>query len=791
MEHSPPTSNERSPSGAPRRTGTRSAWMDRLRPELLPALTSAILATVIGAWIISLWSANLHAPLYVGGDNNLNLAAIKGILEHGWYLTNHNLGAPLGQQLYNYPAYSGDSLYLAMIEIIGIPFSNPAAVENLFFLICFPLIALSAYATWRALRISVGVSIVCAVLFTLLPIHFADGEGHLFLGSYFTVPLGCFLVLAVFADKALFIRDPRRTGIRSYLTWRSGATVLACIVMGCSDNYYAVFTAALLTFAAVITFIAMNSRRALVGGLVAVVLVLVTVGLNGLPTVIYQSQHGKDPAVGQRQPFESDLYGLSLADLVLPVGDHRLKPFAELAERYQSTAPAPVGEGHTANLGLIATIGFLLLALALASRAMGGRALRLDPRFTYAALGAWIAFLIATVGGLGTIFAYVVSPQLRAWNRISIFIAFFALTGSALLLDWVRARIGFTGRRRALFATLLTALLAIGLLDQTTTSMTPPYKSANAEYFSAARFVDAIQHQLPSGSAVFQLPYVPFPENPPVNKMVDYDELDGYLHSSSLRWSYGQLKGLPSDWESIAVNQPLPLMLAEVAAAGFKGIYIDTFGYTDGGAALFAQLGPALGTQPLVSSEGRYYFYSLAHYDEILRARYSPAQMSGLATAALYPLSLNFSTGFYGLETLGALTWHWAQRHSTIEILNSSHATRSATFTARVAGGSTRASRLTIRYPEGSVKVVQISSRETPLTLHLVLKHGKNDIRLNTSAPATPGVPGDTRSLFVRFSNTTLVEPAACLPTPSHVRTIHKGHTDTLCNAGPMPQLTQ
>jgi hypothetical protein len=789
---SPHDAGELPDSQSAESSSTASKWTGRLGPDLLGALAAALLATSIAVIALHVWQANLRVPLYMtsGGDFTFGLAAIKSILEHGWYLTNSGVGAPLGQHLYDYPVFSGDSLYLLMIKVIGIPFSNPAAVENLFYLLCFPLIAMSAYAGLRVLGISIGASIVCAVLFTLLHYHFYNGEGHLFQGSYFTVPLGCCLFIAAISGKALFGRRAKERGVRSYLTWRTGAVVLACVIMGCSDNYYAIFTAALVLAAAALRFLASRSLRALASGTLVAALVLATVALNGLPTLIYTSQHGGDPAVGHRLPMESDMYALSLADLVLPIAGDRIEALSQLTEEYQATATAPVGEGHTATLGLIGTLGLLGLAIAFVMRALRADRLRVaDPRYAYAALGAGLAFLIGTVGGVGTIFAYVVSPQLRAWNRISVFIAFFALMGVGLMLDALGRRIGSdTPRRRWGFAVCLAAVLAIGVLDQTGPSMAPPYKAEAAEYFTDARFVDAIQHQLPAGASVFQLPYVPFPENPPVNRMEDYSELIGYVHSTSLRWSYGQLKGLPSDWESVVVNQPLALMLAEVSAAGFKGIYVDTFGYTDGGAALSSALSSELGVKPLVSADGRLLFFNMALYNQRLRQHYSGAQLTQLAASALYPLQMNFGAGFYGLEAQGENTWHWALQSSSLDLFNPSKIARAVNFTATAATGLAKRSSLVVTYP-GNVSVhTTVNSHGTTLSAHLTLAPGHNLVHFLTNAPLAQ-YPPDTRLLALQIRNATISQPALCLPllSPGGRRS---GAARTLCASASQPQLT-
>ena len=93
-------------------------------------------------------------------------------------------------------------------------------------------------------------------------------------------------------------------------------------------------------------------------------------------------------------------------------------------------------------MGVVATIGFLwLLVVALLTLVASARRMAIDERFRHASAATVIAFLLATVGGISTLINYWVTPQLRAWNRISVFIAFFSFVAVALLLDRL-------GRRR-------------------------------------------------------------------------------------------------------------------------------------------------------------------------------------------------------------------------------------------------------------------------------------------------------------------------------------------------------
>ena len=59
------------------------------------------------------------------------------------------------------------------------------------------------------------------------------------------------------------------------------------------------------------------------------------------------------------------------------------------------------------------------------------------------------ALLLATTGGLGAVFGFAVSPLIRCYNRMSIFIAFFALAAVALGLARVVRSARSGPRRRA------------------------------------------------------------------------------------------------------------------------------------------------------------------------------------------------------------------------------------------------------------------------------------------------------------------------------------------------------
>jgi hypothetical protein len=564
------------------------------------AALAALLSALFGFLVIQPWDGDLDVPYLYIADANFYHSEVKGILEHGWFWRNPNLGAPEGQQLFDYPGLSGDPLNVLLMKLIGLFTSDAAVVMNVFFLLTFPLIGLAAYLVLRRLTVSVPVSIACSILYTLLPYHFWRGELHLVLSAYYVVPIGAYLVLAVLGDRPLWAR------------WRlTLATLALCAVIAFASAgyYYAAFTVILVAAVAVIRAVVTRSKRPLSEGAAVVGAILALSLVTLAPSLVYWAKHGTNDEATQRLRYESELYGLKLTQLVLPHDRHRIDWLADLRQDYESWFPATEATLST-PLGVVAAVGLLwLLAVSLLQLASPGRPVT-SPLHGQAALATLLALLIAWTGGISLWIAGV-WPQIRSWNRLSIFIGFFALLAVGLLLD--RALRALSSRRHGalLGAWLLLVVLAVGVLDQTSAAYKPDYPALEAEYGSDGEFVAAIEERLPAGAMVFQLPYRRFPETQPLSRMADYDLMRGYLHSDDLRWSYGFMKGRAGDPSPALAGQPTEQMVRDVAAAGFSGIYVDRYGYEDLAAELGMELRLATGEEPIESPNSRLWFFEL------------------------------------------------------------------------------------------------------------------------------------------------------------------------------------
>src|SRR3954467_15517640 len=129
----------------------------RERRRRLPALAAyagaAAVSMLAATFLLDLPRADLRVPFEYRGDAFLYSAVIKSTLEHGWFWTNPSLGAPGVLQLYDYPNVAHESLHLLLLKAMGLFTHDWGLLLNLYFLLGFPLITLTAMATLRRCRV--------------------------------------------------------------------------------------------------------------------------------------------------------------------------------------------------------------------------------------------------------------------------------------------------------------------------------------------------------------------------------------------------------------------------------------------------------------------------------------------------------------------------------------------------------------------------------------------------------------------------------------------------------------
>lgn len=589
------------------------------------AYALALLACLlILVWVLKLPSESfsLHVPFDYGGDALNAAVTVKGIIEHGWYLHNDNLGAPTGLSMLDYPM--ADNLHLAVIKIISFFTSDYAVVMNLFYLATFPLTVLTSMFVFRRLSLSYSLAVAGSLLFAFLPYHLLRGEWHLFLSAIYVIPLTVLTIVRLTSDSPPFIKHDEN-GRAAYDFWSLRTLGYAGIALltGSAGIYYAVFACFFLAVAGAYAVFVRHSLKSLMAAGICVGLVAVTLLVNISPSLIYRHENGPNEAVAQRSWLEAQVLSGTLTQMILPVTDHRLGFLRDLKEQFNDADTTFVNskgwhflnENDLSSLGLIGSMGLVFLLGWLVF--VRGR--QVNDEHIHELLGSvsvlnLFAILLATIGGIGLLIAFFISPEIRAYNRVSIYIGFFSILGVLLLAELLRRRYVNTGARSAAFYGTLLLVLAAGILDQTNNGMVPAYDSNNRMYASDEAFVQGIEGSVSEGAQIFQLPFMPFPESPSVNDLADSQLFRPYLHSRTLRWSYGAMKGRDDDWQKEVSYMPAKQQVNELVSAGFSGIYIDRAGYADRGAEIEQQLKDVLREEPAANDDDTLLFFKLTEY---------------------------------------------------------------------------------------------------------------------------------------------------------------------------------
>lgn len=568
--------------------------------RLFVPLLLAVISLALGMIVMHVFSWDLSIPwtynLKIQGDEVWQLALTKTLVDNGWVLNNQYLAAPSIAHWYVNPAAQTSSLHSVLLLMLSLVVHNAVKLQQVYFLLNFPLIALTAFVACRSLAVSRLPAAATGLLYCFITYRF-NQDFYAYIANFFMIPLallpvywtirGDYAQLADIGNKVVL-------RVRNILTSRKFALgTFFSILMALSDGYYAFFTLLLLGFAVMTRVVCGDWRRPsrlLAPGLQIIALMTVTLVMM-LPLMHYRSDHvsefypnGIQDASLVRHPFEAEVYATNLKLLLAPGTDHRVPELASLGTRLNESTNA----ARKYPLGNIAPLGFLaslLLALSfiwmlwslfgdktqsveisdLAGTAEG--TLRASVGLTL------FVFLCATAGGIGSLVA-MVYPSIRAYERFLVFLIFVLYMGGAASFSIALSR--FNTRGRCIAYISLGVVCALSLFDQIPRHTVRANEAVAATFIAERTFVQGIERQLPKGAMVYNYPYSQYLSDSKYYGWGSFHQYRLYLHSKTLRWSNGGEKNTPVDlWHARIASLPVAQLLTELQAVGFRGIVID------------------------------------------------------------------------------------------------------------------------------------------------------------------------------------------------------------------------
>lgn len=528
-------------------------------------------------YFFQLWRLDWQVPMLYGGDGIYWVGQVQR--SYG------DLTASLGWPFYQPPSPyepNYDLIYDLFVAFVGLFTKDTGVVFNLYVLVIPFANALAGYAVFRMTGMRRWLAFAFGVTFGLCPYVQQRLAGHMMLAAVEFVP---FSVLLCFwcAEDPTFGR-PGKGFLRNPRNWLALA-----FAWGIANNgaaYYPYFTCFFLCVTALCLIL--RDRRLAAG--VPCFLTIGEIVLWMIPD-FFPMVLGMIAGVGStltngvyRSPIGADIYSLRISSLLLSPNGYGWDKLARWFQRYFHLLATDEGPMYNENaygyLGIVGVIAFLAL-LALLFRNHDWRAGReavprlsdrlwLLGRLNVAAL---LLASIASFGGLIGIFLRFI----RGYNRISPYIAFFALLAAGLWAEWFLRN--HRGRGKALFAAVLAVVLAYSYWEQQGL-FNPKYEEVQTTWYQDAAFMEEVEQAAGEDAVVFQLPYMKNFENGSLNNMWDYTLLRGPLHSDTLRFSYGAGFGTENDvWYKETSELEPEAMVAELRAQGVAGIYLDLDGY--------------------------------------------------------------------------------------------------------------------------------------------------------------------------------------------------------------------
>jgi hypothetical protein len=709
--------------------------------DLKHVLAGLFVTALILIYLFRLWNVNLNHPFIYSGDGLLSLMSFQNMKESFWYLKSSHLGFPFQQNLHDFPAVADTTNLLFSRLLISLT-GDISITFNIQYFFSYFSGFLGAYAGARLLRLAPVYAMCTGIIYTFLPFHYLHGASHLYLSSFWTIPLW----LAVIAKEIKtpgWVLSPRpgaETFFRRYSSGKTFLLFLLIIFSASAGFYYSAFFVLTSGFFGLLVVLRERIAKNL-GLLLLSMSGALFVGLQTLPVVLFQRSMGPNAESVRRSLSEVHYYSLDITRLFLPFRDHRLSIIREWVQSLDASLWA--GE-YQEPLGFLAALSFLSLIVIYVFQTRSK-----DKYPLLAPLAQIELFLLgfAIVGGGGYFLGALGFTQIRVWSRISIAIAFPALVFMFQLTDRLVRRLKNT---KLQFIAVI-VLVAFQIFDTTPTTLATNYGQISEEWNQDKRIASLISDAISPEAKIFQLPIVKFPESSPVYQLADYEHLRMYLHLPSAFFSYGGVKGRQSQWQNRLSSDPETLF-TQLAIVGFDAVWIDKRGFEKNPSQFSLYAEKVIGTSIIKDESSNFALYDIRNFSADLKNSMSKEDLEKKRYQLLTPVSYFPAEGMSFLESDGQNKWIWSSSLGKLDIKSFS----SSNTKVRLTGTIEAVSNGNIVINDACELSMKISSQATNFICELDVP--KNGTQLTFTSDNSKIDDSDPRDLRFRLVNLQFAE---------------------------------
>jgi hypothetical protein len=519
-------------------------------------------------------------PLSLTGDHiAFPLKAVRQVIDGVWRI-NDKLGAPWHHDNLYFPLF--DLTYTAIAWVASLFTSNVFRVMALIYLVGVSLMFLFSFWAFRALDIPAWLAAIAGVVFTASPFFAFRTYQHIHQALYFAAPLGG-------AIPFLFLRAQTNRELLKLL--RSPIIIVAVLMAGTCGIYLGAFVSIFCVLGSTMVAVERRSWLPLVAGFGIAILIAATLFLTAYGPWILGFFNGTTPAPPARGGAWAQMYhGMLLSTAMWDYFNLGLWKgnFAEYREMVANSGLAQTpGEAYVPEWPgpFITTV--ILASLVLAPILPFFKPKERSQSYLILLMSVLlIAFgvVFALRGGLGYVFNYMITPGIRAQERIMPHLQFYALVAICMA-----CKLAFTNR--GWLRPYIGAALIIGFIPGLQAAwQVLPRKQQQAignpavveNYHSVLAMLRA--KDAAGLKAILQFPVVFWPESPPVVSFTVYEHMLPYLvdrRGTKTGWSYG-LHWYQSGFQEIRTVMKVdnPDLVARARTIGYDGILIEKAGLT-------------------------------------------------------------------------------------------------------------------------------------------------------------------------------------------------------------------
>ncbi len=468
--------------------------------EVAGAFFAAMTAFVAFAFVSHLWNMDIRVPLPAGDSVGL-MNELTAMLRGVRWNSDPTCVAPFSTDRWN--VLQDGLLHKAIMLVFTRISNNASASLNLYYILSYPLYALTSYYLLRKSNVGRELSVVGAVLISLIPGHFYRGISHLFVGSSFMVPLAITACIEMMRGEMCsdrFIEDDKLNFIEliksnSYKQWLG---LLFVLLTSFSTIYYGLFTIMMMSFCTLYCCVKTGRLRSLYYYSQYVVVVIIAAMTNYGIWGLAKSRHEVVNAdlteaimPYYRNTSMVEIYSGKLAQYILPITGHRIKFLADLREIYNSNFL--INENGYATFGFFMALGFMAGCIVCVLNIC-----RVNERVLELGRLEIFLFVCSTVGGISSLLG-MINYNIRSYNRLSFFIAPIGMIIILTLLQdffdiKCKACNHITKKVIILFASAV--ILLVGVFDQTNNDMAytkAEMAEAQTDYYAKKNFISDIE----------------------------------------------------------------------------------------------------------------------------------------------------------------------------------------------------------------------------------------------------------------------------------------------------------